>query len=190
METTNRETYVETADPNWKNLYKVAGSASLIIAVFIPVQMFVFFKWPPPADVIGWFTLFQENWLIGLLDMDLLLVVDTVLFIPTFLALYFALRRHSESFMAIALAAGLIGIASYLASTAAFEMLSLSRLYAAAATEAQQYVLLAAGQVMVANWMGTAFSVGYVIQSVALLIISAVMLRSTMFGKATAYSAS
>jgi hypothetical protein len=40
---------------------------------------------------------------------------------------------------------------------------------------------------MVANWMGTAFSVGYVIQSVALLIISVIMLRSTMFGKATAY---
>ena len=177
------ETIVKTTDSNWQGLYTVAGVAALIIAVFIPIQLFVFFKWPPPDTVIGWFTLFRNNWLIGLLDMDLLLIVDTILFIPIFLALYVVLRRTSESYMAIALAAGLIGIASYLASTAAFEMLSLSNQYAAATTEAQKSVLLAAGHVMAANWMGTAFDVGYVSKSIALLIISVVMLQSTIFNR-------
>jgi hypothetical protein len=85
------------------------------------------------------------------------------------------------------LALGLIGIASYLASTAAFEMLSLSNQYAAATTESQKSALLAAGHVMAANWMGTAFDVGYVIQGIALLIISVVMLRSDVFGGTITY---
>jgi hypothetical protein len=70
--------------------------------------------------------------------MDLLLIVDQVLMVLVLLALCIALRRASQSFMAIALTAGLVGIAAYFASTTAFEMLSLSDQYAAATTEAQR----------------------------------------------------
>ena len=48
------------------------------------------------------------------------------------LALYIALRRTSRSAMLVALAANLLGLASYFASIAAFDMLSLSNQYAAA----------------------------------------------------------
>jgi hypothetical protein len=89
--------------------------------------------------------------------------------------------------MAIALTAGLVGIAAYFASTTAFEMLSLSDQYAAATTEAQRSMFLAAGQAMLAIWQGTAFDVGYVLEGVALLIIAIVMLRNTLFSKKTAY---
>jgi hypothetical protein len=50
--------------------------------------------------------------------------------------------------MTIALALGLLGVAAYFASTAAFEILSLSNQYAAATTAAQKSTLLAAGQVL------------------------------------------
>jgi hypothetical protein len=89
--------------------------------------------------------------------------------------------------MAIALTTGLLGIAAYFASTTAFSMLSLSDQYAAATTEAERSIYLAAGQAMLAIWQGTAFDVGYVLEGVALLIIAAVMLRSTLFSKKTAY---
>jgi fumarate reductase subunit D len=177
----------ETADSAWKGLYRVGGAAALIMAVFIPVQIIIFVVWPPPSTVIGWFTLFQNNRLIGLLDMDLLLIIDQVLMVLVLLALYIALRRASQSFMAIALTAGLVGIAAYFASTAAFEMLSLSDQYAAATTDAQRSILLAAGQVMLATYQGTAFDVGYILEGVALLITAVVMLRSTFFSKKTAY---
>jgi hypothetical protein len=140
----------ETADSAWKSLYRVGGVAALIMAVFIPIQFIIFLIWPPPSTVIGWFTLFQNNALLGLLDMDLLLIVDQVLVALILLALYVALRRTSQSFVAIALILGLLGIAAYFASTVAFEMLALSHQYAIATTEAQRSMVLVAGQMMIA----------------------------------------
>ena len=67
------------------------------------------------------------------------------------------------------------------------KMLHLSDQYAAATTDAQRAVFLAAGEAMLAVFNGTAFHLHYVLGSVSLLIISVVMLRSDVFGKATAY---
>src|SRR3712207_4729598 len=105
-----------------------------------------------------------------------------------YLALYAALRRVSESLMAIALTLGLVGIAAYFASTIAFEMLSLSNQYAAAATDVQRDAFLAAGQAMLAIYKGTASDVYYVLNAIVLFIIAPVMLRSGVFSKATAYA--
>ncbi len=151
------------------------------------IQIVVFVVSPPPSTVIGYFTLFHKNALLGLLDLDLLSIADYALFVPMFLALYMALRRASPSFMAIATALGLVGIATYFASNTAFEMLSLSSQYAVATTDAQRALLVASGQAMLAIYQGTAFDVSYVLEGVAPLIIAVVMLRSNSFGKVTAY---
>ncbi len=180
--------YVETADSRWNWLHKVGGVAALIMAVFIPIQSFIFIAYPPPGTVIDYFTLFQNNKILGLLDLDLLLIVDNVLLILIYLALYAALKRANESFMAIALAIGLVGIVLHLVSReATFTMLSLSDQYAAATTDAQRAIFLAAGQAMLTMYNGTAFDMSYVLGGVVLLIISAVMLRSNIFSKVTAY---
>jgi len=96
----------------WIGLYRIGGFAALLVAVFVPIQIIVFVASPPPTTVMGWFTLFQDNWLLGLLDMDLLLVVDQVLSGLVLLALYMVLRRTSQSLMLIALIAALLGIAA------------------------------------------------------------------------------
>lgn len=178
----------ETADSRWKDLYTVGGAAALIIGVFIPIQIIVFIVSPPPSTVIDYFTLFQHNRILGLLDLDLLLIVDTALSIPILLALYVALRRASESLMAIATALGFVGISAYFASNTAFNMLFLSDQYAAATTDAQRSMFLAAGEAMFAIYQGTAFHINYVLGGVALLTISVVMLRSNVFSKVTAYA--
>jgi hypothetical protein len=67
-----------------------------------------------------------------------------------FLALCVAFRRASPSAMTIAAALGFVGIAVYLASNQALTMLSLSNQYAAATTDTQRSLLLAAGQVTLA----------------------------------------
>jgi hypothetical protein len=177
----------ETADANWNWLYKAGGAAALLSVVFFPIQIIVFLVSPPPDTVIGWFRLFQINKLIGLLDLDLLLIADQVLAILIFLALYIALKRASESFMAIGTILGLISTVLFITSNPAFAMLSLSNLYAAAATEAQRAVYMAAGQAMLVTWQGSAFQVSYLLGSVAPILISAVMLRCKIFSKATAY---
>ncbi|MDE3056701.1 MAG: hypothetical protein KGJ59_01920 [Bacteroidota bacterium] len=185
----NETTETEALNLAWHPLYKIGGAAAALMAVFIPIQVVVFILWPSPTDVTGWFALFQNNKLIGLLDLDLMLIVDQVFMLFIFLALYIVLRKFSQSFMVIGLALGLVGTTTYFSSGSAFEMLSLSNQYAAATTESQRAMLLSAGHVMIANYQGTAFNVAYVFQGVALLIIAIIMLRSTVFGKATAYVA-
>jgi len=177
----------ETADSTWRSLYKAGAFAALLSVVFFPIQIIVFIVNPPPYTVIGWFALFQNNQLVGLLDLDLLLIVDEVLVILIFLALYAALKRVSESYMVIGTVLGLISAILFITSNPAFAMLSLSNQFAASGTEAQRTILLAAGQATMATWKGSAFQVGYFIGSIAPIIISIVMLRSKLFSKATAY---
>ena len=81
-----------------------------------------------------------------------------------------------------------MGIAAYYASNTAFEMLYLSNQYAAAATEAERATFLAAGEAALAAYRGTAFDAYYVLNDIILLVIAAVMLRSHIFSRATAYS--
>lgn len=64
-------------------------------------------------------------------------------------------------------------------------MLSLSREYARATTDAQRSLLLAAGQTILAEGEGRA---GIPLIEFAGLVISVVMLRGTVFSKLTAYA--
>lgn len=184
----------ETADPAWRSLYRLGGTAALIIVALVIVQIIFFVVWPPPgfgsdvSTVMGYFTLLQNNRLLGLLHLDLLLMIDYVLLVFMFIALYIVLRRVSQSFMTIAMALVFVGIAAYFPSNTAFSMLSLSDQYATATTDAQRTMLLAAGQAILASLQSTTFYVSYILMSAAGLIISAVMLRSdNIFSKVTAY---
>lgn len=179
------ETNARDSRLHW--LYKVAGMSALVTALLIVVQMIVFIIWPPPSTAIDTFKLFQENTLLGFLALDILYVIDNVLLIPILLALYVSLRKTNESFMLIGVALGFIGIASLFASNPAANMNFLSGQYAAAATDAQRTLFLAAGEAMLAIFSGTAYHISLILGSVALVIIPIVMLQSKIFSKATAY---
>lgn len=180
----------ETMAVHWRSLYRVAAASALASALLTPLAIVVFIIWPPPyqGTTEEWFGLFQDSWLLGLLSLDLLLMIIYVLLIPIFLALFAALRHHSESWMALGTVLGLISVAAYLASNTAFEMLNLSNQYASATTDAQRTELLAAGRAMLATYQGTAFHASYILGSLAGIIVSAVMLRSMAFGKGPSYA--
>ena len=178
---------LEQDDPRWQWLYRLGGAAALLIVAFIPLQVIIFMTWPPPSTALGYFTLFQSNPLVALLDLDLLLVIDQIAGIVILLAFYVALRRTNEAAMIVALALGLVATAAYFASNTAFNMLTLSNQYAAVTTEAQRAMYLAAGESMLAIYNGTAFHLSYILGSVVLIIIPIVMLQSGLFSKRTAY---
>lgn len=175
-------------DPSWRSLYRAGGAAALIAAALVLVEVIGFIvSGPQPTTVAGWFTLLQGNRLLGLVDLYLLEIVAWALFVPMFLALYKALRQANESYLAIAMAIAFVGIADYIATNAAFNMLYLSDQYAAATTDAQRSLFLSAGQAMLAMSPAAGFNMGLLLVSAAGLIISVVMLRSNIFGKVTAY---
>ncbi len=175
----------KTVDATLHSLYRIGGVAALFGVAIIPIQLFVFITWPPPETAAGWFTLFQSNALGGLLAFEILFPFNAIFGIATTLALYFALRRFDEAWMAIALVLGIVEAIALVVSRPAVEMLHLSQQYASATTDAQRALLLAAGESMLATFDGTAFHVSYNLFSVVFLIISLVMLRSAVFGKAT-----
>lgn len=179
----------EDSTANWGSLYRLGGLGALMMVIIIIVQFVVFMVAPPPLEggAMDWFAFFQEDGLLGLIGFELLLVVSMIVSVPVILALYIALRPVNQAFSALYLALGLIGVMAFIASRPALEMLSLSNAYAAAGSEAQKAVFIAAGESLIAIFHGTSFHVSYLLGSVTGLIISLVMLRTNIFGKTTAY---
>lgn len=171
----------------YRGLYRAGGAAALLMLAVMLAQVAIFITWPPPSDAQGFLALFDQNWLLGLLSMDLLYILNNTLIIPIYLALYAALKRSAPSAALSALALGLVGIAAYYASNTGFEMLSLSQRYAAAVDSGQRSALLGAAEAQLAVYRGTAFDVYYVLNAVALLIFSLALRRSRVFPPPAAY---
>ncbi|TVQ64847.1 MAG: hypothetical protein EA379_00715 [Phycisphaerales bacterium] len=167
-------------------MFTIAGVAAATTAVLIVVQIVVFVLWPPPATAIEHLDLMRDAPLLGFLSLDLLYVVDNVLLIPILLALFVALRRVDESVMAVAAALGFVGVAALFASNPAANMHYLAGRLSTAGGEAERAALLAAGEAMLAANVGTAYHVSLILGSVALVVMSVVMLRSWSFSRPTA----
>src|SRR4051812_27474063 len=133
---------IETTRFIWKPLYIVGAVAALIEIAIIVIQAPILILYPQPTTVTGHFTQFQGNMLLGLLDLDLMLILAQVCSVLVLLALYAALRRASPSLMTIALTLSLFGIGLFLAVNPTFSMLYLSDQYAAATTDAQRVAFL------------------------------------------------
>jgi hypothetical protein len=168
-------------------IYRAGGIAALVIVLFSLIQIVVFVLSPPPSNVTDWFALYQRNWLVGLLDFDLLYILDNILMIFVYLAFYVSLYRKNQALLIVATVIGLVAIAAFFASNNAFSMLTLSRQYAAAPTEAERAIFLAAGQTMVSLFSGTSYIVFTVLGSVAPIIISISILKYGVFSKTTAW---
>jgi hypothetical protein len=168
-------------------LLTLGAIAALGEIALIIIQAPVFVFWPQPTTVLGHYQQFQKNALLGLVDLDLLLLVGVVLSVLVVLGLYFALRRASSEWTVLALICGLGGAAFFLAVNPTFSMLYLSNQYAAAASDAQRSAFVAAGEALTANYNGTAFGLYFVLSGIADLIFAAVMLRHRLFNRWTAY---
>lgn len=180
-----------TADSNWKSLYKLGGAAALLIVLTALIEIIITFfpgGYTTSETVIDWFTLLHNNWFLGLRNLGLLNIVMTALGIPMFFALYTAHRNVNKNFAALAMIISFIGVAVFYATNRAFPMLDLSSRYAAAITEAQRTILEAAGQALLS--VGQSHTPGtflaFFLSEIAGLLMSLVMLRGKVFSPGTA----
>ena len=178
----------DASHDRWQFLYRTAAISALISVALFLFQIVAFFVWPPSSTVMGHFAVLQSRPLVGLVSLDFVFIVDEVLAVPICLALYLSLRRVHESLALIATALSAASILCFLIATPALNMLYLSHQYAAAATAGEREALLGAGQAVLSSWLGTPYQVGYVLGSIAMIVISVVMLRSGIFSKFTGYT--
>jgi len=186
-----------TENANWKSLYRIGAYAALIAVIFfrryLAAELMAFngfgiFDVPKEAPVtaIEWFTLLQENKFVGLALLEVFDLVNYALVGLIFLALYAALRKADQTAMELATLFSIVGITVYFASNQALSFMYLSEQYAAATSDAQRSLYLAAGEGLLANTHGTGIHISLFLVLLAGLLISIVMLRSNIFSKATA----
>lgn len=164
-------------------LLRVGAWAAIASVALIVVQIAVFAAWPPPERVPEIFALMQRNPVLGVVSLDALYIVNNLLVVLMYLALAATLARRAPSLTTIALTLGLIGIASYMASNPAFELLALADRAAQAPGGAAS--LEAGGEALLASWRGSAFLVYYELGAIVLLIWVAAMARTRVYGRAT-----
>ena len=186
----NQITESNFADSAWQALYKLAGVAAWLAAALMLSEVILFAIYPQPGTISDWFTRFQSNPLLGLVNFWALEVPMYLMFALVFLAFYVLLRNADEGRLAIAIILALLGIGIFLATNNPFSMLLLSRQHAAAATGSEREMLQAAGQALLANTGQRSvggFNLGLFLVSLAGLIVSSVMLWSSVFSRWTAY---
>jgi len=189
----------EAVDSPWRSLYRIGAVAAIIAGLVFrrnlgAAEIPLFTGIAPPSTVVGWFTLLQSNSLLGLALLNVFDIVDYALVGLMFLAVFAALRKASKSYALIAATLAIIGAGVYIVSNSALSMFSLSNQYVAAATDAEKSKLLAAGQAVLASgynpgalYQSEGFCLSLLLVAVAGLLISAIMLQTSIFGKATAY---
>lgn len=148
----------------------------------------VFFLFEPKT-AIDRFAQFQDNWLLGLYNLDLLNITNQIIMIPTFFALYAAHRKVNSAYATLAMIIFLVGTTIFVTNNTALPMLELSNKYAASTTESQKTLLAAAGEVMLARGAhgSPGVFIGFVLPNIAGIIMSFVMLTGKIFNKATSY---
>lgn len=146
----------------WRGLVRLGAAAAVFVVVMIPLQTAVFLLSPPPSTVEGFFALFQENPLLGLLDLDLLLTLDYLVMTSFYLALYVVVRQAAPAWGLLALVIGLFSLVLFVVSReATFSMWMISDQYTAATSSTERAALLAAGTALLTLNNGGTFGTSY-----------------------------
>jgi hypothetical protein len=180
----------QTDHAKWRTLY-YAGAVAPLIALFFYLFEFsiLFLGEPYPTTTEGWYTLVQRSKLLSLWYLNALDILSFALLGIMFLALYVALRRVRSSWILIALYLALLGVVVFIVPRVLhLSLLPLSDLYAAAATDTQKTIYLAAGEALSQVSSATPQTLGFLFMAMAGLIISIVILHSQSFGKSVALS--
>jgi hypothetical protein len=184
----------ENAEKQWKSIYRLGGVTTIIVLFGTILDIIIGSASGGnlsalPQTAIDRFAQFQNNWLLGLYNLDLLTIINQIILITTYFALYAAHRKVKDAYAALALIIFLIGTTIFVINNNALPMLELSNKYAASTTESQKNLLASAGEAMLARGAHGSLGVfiGFILPTIAGVIMSFVMLKGKIFSKATAY---
>jgi hypothetical protein len=181
-------------ESQWRSIYIVGGIATIIALIGIVLDVVAGSATGGnlsalPQTAVDRFAQFQVNPLFGLYNLDLLNVLNQMFMIPVYFALYAAQRKTNNAYALLALIIFLVGTAIFVTTNTALPMLELSRKYAVTTTESQKIMLAGAGEAMLARGAHGSLGVfiGFLLPTIAGLIMSFAMLTGKVFGKITPY---
>lgn len=179
---------IKNSEKQWKSLYTLGGFATIIALTGISIDVVLGNILGGdlsalPQTAIERYIQFHENKFLGLYNLDILNIINQMILIPAFLALYAAHRDINKAFGSLALIVFLFGSVIMVANNTALPMLELSNKYFSTTTESQKTLYAAAGESLLAQGAHGSLGIflGFFIPNIANLIISLVMLKGKMF---------
>ncbi|MBN2841269.1 MAG: DUF4386 family protein [Coriobacteriia bacterium] len=164
----------------------IAAAATVIVTI---VQIILGVVWPPPdfaptaAVAESMLRLVETGPFRAFVTLDGLMVLDYLLLIVVYLALFAALRDREPSLITLGTGLALVAITLYFTANPSITMFVLAEQYSAGMPDATGVVTAAQG--VLATFEGTAFIVHYIVMGVAGILVSIAMLRGQVFSRAT-----
>lgn len=177
-------------------LYWLAGAAATIMVILVFVDMGLSASAstedfsPGSLTAVEWFEVFEDEPLRGLRDLGIINIINSILGIPIYLALYLIHQRSNQALAGLALILFVLGSAIYISNNTVLPIHELSMQYAQASTIADQETLVAAGETLLARGadLTPGTIVGFVLPSLAGILMAYVLLVAGTFSKVTAYA--
>lgn len=178
-------------ESGYRSLYTIGGiSALLQITSILALAVVMATLGPKPESALEYFNVYQESKMAGVLRGDFLLLILIGLYLGTFPALYAALRCINPIYTALATIFTVLTVSGTFAAESTFSLLRLSEQFAAAGTDAERSIFLAAGEAVIASdmWNSSGAYMGGILLQGSGVMISLIMLKSKDFSKVTAFA--
>jgi hypothetical protein len=177
-------------DARWKSLYTIAGFSAIISILVILLGFVTYFIWPyiPGQDSAENILLLLHNDpLGGLISLDLFLFIGNLFSLALFLTLYISLRKVDEAIALLALVVGLIGLVLLIPARPILELVHLSQAYMTSGSLVEKTQIVGTAATLLALFDGVGWYLNTLLGGLSLLTSSILMLRSSIYSKATAY---
>ncbi len=183
------------SENQWRQIFRVGAVATLLVLVGIIADLAIGTALGGnltelPATAIDRFAEFQQDPLRALYNLDLLNVVNQLLLVPGFFALYAAHRNSpGHGLASLGFVLFLLGTVVFVTNNVALSMFELSVKFFAATTESQKILYAAAGEAHLARGAhgSTAAFLGFVLPNLGGMVMSLAMLRGAVFSRSNAY---
>lgn len=183
---------MESSDNNL--LFKIAGIGALIAFIANVLDVALGFGSSEvmsygTKSAVEWFTVFQQNWFKGIYSLGVFNIIYMIAMTPVYLGMVVAHLKKGVLFAILATMIFMVAMPSYISGNAAIPMYVLSNKYTSATNDTQKNLYISSGEAILSR--GEDFTpgsfIGLFLSGIAAILISIVMLRGKIFGKANAW---
>lgn len=185
---------MENSNSKFRNIYLIGALSTIFVLCGIIIDMVVGSITGAdltalPQTAIERFNQFNENWILGLYNLDFLNLINQIVMIPTIFALYIAHKKVQNESALFAFILFLIGTTIFITNNAALTMLDLSKNYFTANSETQKELISIVGESLLIKGKHGSLGVfvGFALPTFANILMSIVMIKGKIFGKITSY---